>query len=790
MFKRFLAATIFISLISPKFFAQHTPLDRCVRDSLFRVMPHESQVQKATVYLDLAEILKIREPETSFRYILAAFGIAIGEKNDSLKARSRIQMGDYYGERRKFINALEQYLAAQKIYQGIADTTGQVNALLKIGYINCVLKNYQKALGYCQMGMILAQQANSKSMTGRLFDQLGITWQAMGNQEKALSFFNKALLLLRQTDEKKTEFWVRVNIGSLLLEENRDEEALAYYTSLIQETDSTNWDVTGVIYTRIGHIFDKRRDFRNSLKFNRKALHARQCGHASTEINSSLINIAGDFYNLEIPDSGKIYMDSGLTLARRSNRKNLLENGYRHLYTYYLHQGNYKLTLENYTRYSAIKDEINLERNRNNIAILETNRRLQQSQQSGKIIERQHEIQSLNLKYQDNQSLIMKILMHVTGFSMVGFILLLLNIRRVRQKMQKLNIRLSAEITEREATEEQTRERESQYKFLTDNSLDFITHIDQHKNRVYASSASVNVYGYEPDEILAKSPYDLTLPEYHAYSESKHKEMIETRSTRLLTYQARKKDGTVFWVESILNPLFDPVNGAFKGLVGVTRDIQERKTREFEILEGTKQKEILLKEIHHRVKNNFAILVSLINMQMALTKNQELLQSLTNLQLRIRTMALVHEMLYRSHDFEKISFPGYIRSLAAVIAGAYNRRDIELAIDADDALMDIEASIPLGLIINEILNNSYNHAFPGERAGKINIRFHADQLSGMHVLTMADNGIGIPDIENLQNVKSMGLQVVQILCNQIEATLVVVNDPGASFTISFPASAK
>ena len=206
---------------------------------------------------------------------------------------------------------------------------------------------------------------------------------------------------------------------------------------------------------------------------------------------------------------------------------------------------------------------------------------------------------------------------------------------------------------------------------------------------------------------------------------------------------------------------------------------------EFEIMEGTKQKENLLKEIHHRVKNNFAILVSLINMQMAQTKNPELLHSLTNLQLRIRTMALVHEMLYRSGDFEKISFPGYLRSLASVIAGTYNRRDVVLSVEADEVVMDIEASIPLGLIVNEILSNAYKHAFPDNRAGKILLRFSMEPESGINTLTVQDDGIGMPSLSHLDQYTTMGLKVVQILCQQIEGKLMVDNNPGASFTITF-----
>ena len=351
--------------------------------------------------------------------------------------------------------------------------------------------------------------------------------------------------------------------------------------------------------------------------------------------------------------------------------------------------------------------------------------------------------------------------------------------------MQEVNVQLLEEIRERKAMEERTRDRENQYKFITDNSIDFISNLDTERAWVYASPASVKVFGYEPEEIIKKASFELINPDYEDYIEVKFREMIETRSSRQIVYQAIKKDGTVFWVESILNPLFDQVSGVFKGTVGVTRDIQERKTKEIEIMDGTKQKELLLKEIHHRVKNNFSILVSLINMQMAQTTNQELLQSLTNLQLRIRTMALVHEMLYRSSDFEKISFPGYLRTLASVIAGTYNRRDIELSVEADEVVMDIESSIPLGLIINEILSNAFKHAFPDGRAGKIAIRFNIDQTSGVNTLVLQDDGVGMPGGVKLDQYKTMGLQVVQILCTQIEATLGVSNNPGACFTIAF-----
>ena len=790
MHKCFLTATIFFTLFTLNLFAQHAQLDRCVCDSLFRVKPHESLVQKAKIYLELADLIKNELPQKSFSYIVSAFKISICKKNDSLKAKARMMMGDYQTERRKYMLGNEHYLAARKTYQAIKDTTGEIEALARIGFINRTLNNNDKSLSYLLMGIDLCRGTNTNLVSGMLLEQIGLTYQAKGDIDTAMYYFNKALYLFRKAGGKKNEFHVQNNIGSIYLDQEKYDEALTLFTRLLDKADSSDAESLGILYTRIGHVYYKKNDHRTSLKYNLKALKVRQYNHAPSDIASSLINIAGDYYNLGKQDSGKLYMDSGLIIAQRLNLIYYIGNGYRHLYSYYLRTGDYRRALDWYAKYSSLQNDITLERNKNNMAILETNQKLQGIQESGKIIGKKLDIQSLNLKYHDYQSVFLMILLSIAGFSMLVVVVFLLYVRRVRQKMQELNIKLSEEIREREATEEQISDRENQYKFLTDNSIDFITHMDDQKNRIYASPASMDVYGYEPDEILTKSPYDLTLPEYHDYTESKFREMVETRSSRQFIYQARKKDGTVFWVESILNPLFDPISGVFKGMVGVTRDIQDRKIKEFEIMEGTKQKENLLKEIHHRVKNNFAILVSLINMQMAQTKNPELLQSLTNLQLRIRTMALVHEMLYRSGDFEKISFPGYLRSLASVIAGTYNRRDIDLTIEADEVVMDIEASIPLGLIVNEILSNAYKHAFPDERAGKILLRFTSDPDSGFNTLVLKDDGIGLPNLDNLDQYKTMGLKVVQILCHQIEGKLVVANDPGASFTIRFQVSPR
>ncbi len=790
MQKCFLAVSVFFIIVSLELFAQRPPADRCVRDSLFLVKPHENMVQEAKIYLELAELIKNDLPVKSFSYVVSAFRIAILEKNDSLKAKTRMMMGSYYSGKRDFMHAQEQFMAARKSYRLIRDSIGEMEALSRIGYINRILDNHDKSLSYLLKGLPLVEGTKANLISAMLLEQIGLTYQAKGYVDSAMYYYKRALALSREAGGRENEFHVQNNIGNLYLSEGKNDKALSCFTALLMDADTSDGQLMGVLYTRIGHIYSLKNDHRTSLRYNQKALIARKHSHVQSDQASSLINIAGDFYNLGKPELGKRYMDSGLVLARKYRRTDLIENGFYHLYAYYRSAGNYVEALNWYGRYSNLHDENIVEKHTNNVSILEAQEKLQRIQKEWEIKARRHDLLSLKLMFHDYQSAILKILVGLAGISILGFVFWLLYIRRVRRKMQDLNIRLTDEIREREAAEAQTRERENQYRFLTENSNDFITQMDAQKNRIYASPSSINVYGYTPEEIVTKSSFDLTHPDHYAFTESKFGEMVAARSSQQFIHLARKKDGTFFWVESIFNPLFDPISGVFKGMVGVIRDIQERKAKETEIMEGTKQTENLLKEIHHRVKNNFAILVSLINMQMAQTKNPELMQSLTNLQLRIRTMALVHEMLYRSSDFEKISFPGYLRSLASVIAGTYNRRDIELIIDAEEVVMDIEASIPLGLIVNEMLGNAYKHAFPAERQGKIVLRFTLDDKSGINTLAVQDDGIGMPNQGSLDNCKTMGLQVVQILCNQIEAKLEVTNNPGASFTITFQGPGK
>lgn len=217
----------------------------------------------------------------------------------------------------------------------------------------------------------------------------------------------------------------------------------------------------------------------------------------------------------------------------------------------------------------------------------------------------------------------------------------------------------------------------------------------------------------------------------------------------------------------------------------------ERKTRQLrkalkKIEAALNEKEVMLHEIHHRVKNNMQIIVSLLRLQSRQIK-QEDIKELCNVSYnRIMSMALIHEILYRSKDLAGIDFCEYVRRMTSHLFFVYKDRvgDTELKIEIDDINLDINNAIPCGLIINELVTNSIKHAFTDRRNGLIGIKMLED-VKGNFTLTVADNGAGLPKNLDYRNPGTLGLQLVNDLVNQIEGNMEVDKKGGTAFVITW-----
>jgi len=229
-----------------------------------------------------------------------------------------------------------------------------------------------------------------------------------------------------------------------------------------------------------------------------------------------------------------------------------------------------------------------------------------------------------------------------------------------------------------------------------------------------------------------------------------------------------------------------------QGAIITAQDVSKQKLAQDEINRSLQEKEVLLNEIHHRVKNNMQIVTSLLKLQSQSIKDKRSLELFLNTQNRVRSMALIHEKLYKTEDFSKIDFGEYIRNLTAHLLISYHILPSQIKIDVNikNIVFNINVAIPCGLIINELVTNSLNHAFSNSREGKIKVSITRKGTNGC-LLVVKDNGKGLPsEAIELEDPTTLGLQLVSSLVSQLKGTLQYRYKEGAVFSIEFETSCK
>jgi PAS domain S-box-containing protein len=312
------------------------------------------------------------------------------------------------------------------------------------------------------------------------------------------------------------------------------------------------------------------------------------------------------------------------------------------------------------------------------------------------------------------------------------------------------------------------------------------TRITEEGTERFVSSYIEELLGYTREEWISTPSlgYDIMHPDDLERMKKAIASMI-TGGDVEKSYRFRwiKKDKKTIWVESRLSPIVN-ANGKVIGTRGVIIDISEQKKLEEKLIESVNEKDTLLKEIHHRVKNNMQVISSLINLQISSIDDNSIRVALKDSQNRIRSMALIHEKLYGAKDISNIKFDDYLKSLLENLLNSYNlTSSITVNLSVEELLINIDTAVTLGLIVNELISNSLKYAFPNG-AGIINIKFNSDGENV--VLDISDNGVGLPSDFTLETSLSLGLQLVQNLTNQLNGTLEVDKTSGARFILTFP----
>ncbi|MBD2665957.1 two-component sensor histidine kinase [Richelia sinica FACHB-800] len=303
---------------------------------------------------------------------------------------------------------------------------------------------------------------------------------------------------------------------------------------------------------------------------------------------------------------------------------------------------------------------------------------------------------------------------------------------------------------------------------------------------VYTNRKFEQIFGYDTGELIGQHVSVLNYHQAEISPTDVHQAIAHTVITNdEASYEVNniKKDGTPFWCRATTSVFEDLEHG--KILVAVQQDITEHKQADEKIKASLKEKEVLLQEIHHRVKNNLGIVSSLLQMQSRRTQDAQAKSILLDSQNRIGSIALIHEKLYFSDNLAHIDFAQYITDLSSHLFYSYNisTSRIKMDIQVDHVNLDIEMAIPCGLIINELVSNALKYAFPNNCEGKIKIRL--DKLEDKYILVVQDNGIGLPRDFDSKQAQTLGLTLVQGLVKQLKGSIEINSLPGAEFKIVF-----
>ena len=383
--------------------------------------------------------------------------------------------------------------------------------------------------------------------------------------------------------------------------------------------------------------------------------------------------------------------------------------------------------------------------------------------------------------------------------------------------------------------EQKVEESERKYRLLFERAGDAIFLIEADgKNRgkiVAANKSAGDMHGYSIDELLTKNITDLEIPE--------ERNTAPRDFDRMLTGEwvhgersHRKKDGVVFPVENsaglldlgtkkyilafnhdiskrkraeqeiqskndALNAKNAELNAAYEELgkhedeladknMELADEIAERRQISAELAVSLKDREVLLKEVYHRVKNNFQVVSGLINMQADLIEDPKAKTLFLELQNKVKSIALIHQKLYQSSSLSQIDYGEYLRVILLDVFDSYNvDKNIGLRVNADKALIDLQQAVPCTLIVNEMLSNAFKHAFPGGRKGLIEIGFRTE--GGNYILSYSDNGVGIPEGITFERTESLGMSLIAGLTRQLRGEIKIGRTGGTQYILTFPA---
>ena len=321
---------------------------------------------------------------------------------------------------------------------------------------------------------------------------------------------------------------------------------------------------------------------------------------------------------------------------------------------------------------------------------------------------------------------------------------------------------------ERMLTHRRLLEKEHKFQMLTKSSEDIIFTIDRNLRYTGVYGSWPDIYGLGEKEIIGRKVIDIHSSEKDRFQKERY---LEALNGRVVVYESELTgiNGPLYF-QTKLSPIRNEKQTII-GMVGIGRNITEIKKMQLELAGSLKEKNVLLAEIHHRVKNNMAIVSSLLNLQSDYAVEEETRVMFKDTENRVRSMALVHEVVYERDNFTDIDMKSLLEKLVSLLSQSCNlpQHNISTSVDSEEILLDMNTSVPCSLLVNELFTNAWKHAFHIKKEGHIFVRFY--KVKDKYELCVGDNGGGIHDLDKLNRPESFGYSIIQGLVKQIRGEI-------------------
>lgn len=333
--------------------------------------------------------------------------------------------------------------------------------------------------------------------------------------------------------------------------------------------------------------------------------------------------------------------------------------------------------------------------------------------------------------------------------------------------------------------EEELRKSKIEYENIVEEQTEFIARFSHNKKFTFINQAICKLLNLEKEQIIGHNISEL-FGDNDIY---KVTEKLDTLTAQNPIVEGENSftlpNNQIKWFKWTAKAIFDKKGNISEHQI-IATDITKLKATQNKLEDSLKEKVVLIKEIHHRVKNNLQVIASILNLQSRTVKDDQLTKIFKETRHRIYAMGLVYEKLYQSQNLAKLDFKAYIGSLIVSLYTSYKKteKNVVLNPDIQADLIDIDIVNPCGMIVNELISNSLKHAFPDDRKGEINVKFYQDEE--YITLIISDNGIGMPEDINIDDVDTLGLELVLTLVDQLKGDIHLNRNNGTEFIITFP----